>query len=218
MILYAFPISMFSQKVMMVCYEKGIDVTVEAVNPLDGNAANPVLRASPWARVPILVAGDGRVVYESAIIAEYLDGLPGRGPKLFPEDRAACLDVRYYDRVIDLYLIFPFRRLFYATLRPADARSSAMVKDAHEQLDEAYAWLEGQVSKSPWVAGSAFSIADCSAAVALARGAEVYGFESYPAISAYFARLRQRESFRRVQDAARAFTAASAATVARAVA
>lgn len=202
MILYAFPVSIFSQKAMMACEEKSISYTLKEVNPLEPEPGAEYLKLTPWGRVPILVADNGDLVLESAIIAEYLDQSFPIGTRLLPEDPKDCLHVRYLDRAVELYFLAALRRIFYASRNPADRGTQAMLARAHEQLDECYAWLNDQLRGREWIAGSEFSLADCSLAVALNRASRVYPFDRHEPISAYANRAFARPSLARVRAVA----------------
>jgi len=206
MILYVFPISIFSQKAMMACEEKALDYVLREVNPLEpGPDAEHLAQLSPWARVPILISDDQTVVLESSIIAEYVDKRVANGVRLLPEDPAACLHVRYVDRVLEMYFLAALRRIFYASRKPEDRSSQAMLTRAHEQLDETYIWLNQELKEREWVAGDTFSLADCSLGVALNRASLVYPFDRYKSITAYADRIFQRPSLKTVLSVARQY-------------
>ncbi len=79
------PTSPFVRKVMMVALETGLAERIErmptTVAPTKRN--DEVARENPLVKVPALTTDDGLVLYDSAVICEYLDTLHG-GPRLFP--------------------------------------------------------------------------------------------------------------------------------------
>ena len=85
--LYFSPTSPYARKVRIVLHVLGLeaDVALIATNPL-GEAAD--LQAhNPLGKVPALVLGDGRVLYDSRVICEHLDRAARGG--LIPADGEA---------------------------------------------------------------------------------------------------------------------------------
>jgi glutathione S-transferase len=82
----------FVQRVWAVLEEKNIPYQYIEVNPYDKPAS--LLALNPRGLVPTLEAPNGKPLYESNVICEFLDeAYPGRGPRLLPEDsyeRARC--------------------------------------------------------------------------------------------------------------------------------
>jgi len=79
------PRSPFARKVMVFAHEAGLAGSIELVRSVvamrQPNAA--VMRDNPLGKLPTLVLDDGRTLFDSAVICEYLDGLHG-GARLFP--------------------------------------------------------------------------------------------------------------------------------------
>jgi glutathione S-transferase len=73
---------------MIVLHETGLLDRVSCVRTVVAMAAEPnadLLPDNPLAKIPTLVLDDGRTLFDSRVIAEYLDTLHD-GPKLFPND------------------------------------------------------------------------------------------------------------------------------------
>jgi glutathione S-transferase len=77
--------SPFVRKVMITAHETGLAGRIECERVVvSARAANSaVMRDNPLGKIPTLRLEDGSVLYDSAVICEYLDSLHG-GPKLFP--------------------------------------------------------------------------------------------------------------------------------------
>jgi len=105
------PRSPYVRKVMMVAHETGLAGRIELVRSVVAmSQPNPdVLRDNPLGRIPTLVADDGRILFDSAVICEYLDSLHG-GPRLFPPKGAARWQaLRWHalgDGMLDTLIIF----------------------------------------------------------------------------------------------------------------
>jgi glutathione S-transferase len=80
--------SPYARKVLVVAHERGLDSQLTLVT----SAASPVARNpdvvahNPTGKIPTLILDDGTALYDSRVIAEYLDAL--QGPRLFPAGAA----------------------------------------------------------------------------------------------------------------------------------
>ncbi len=72
--LYYSATSPYSRKVRLLAMHHGLDVEIVMTNPLENDAA--FLTINPLAKVPALVM-DGRAIFDSPVIAEYLLKLAG---------------------------------------------------------------------------------------------------------------------------------------------
>jgi len=92
--------SPYSRKVRITLLEKGLGDGVEYIlcNPF--NDAAELKSFNPLGKIPTLVLDDGRVVYDSPVICEYLDTLNGNG-ELVPSDNDARLLVNTWQALAD---------------------------------------------------------------------------------------------------------------------
>ncbi len=128
-------------------------------------------------RMPLLEDA-GRVVAETSIIIEHLQQHHVTGDvRLIPDDPAAALQVRYWDRICDFYVM---------------------------TLLKAYGVRDRQLANTAWLAGRDFSLADCAAAPSLFYAVAYVPFPDGSArLSAYFERLMEQGDVAAVVDAAR---------------
>ncbi len=204
LVLHAHPFAMYCWKALIALHERDVPFAVALV---EGDTSE-LTALWPPTTMPVLV-DDGVVVPESSIVVEHLDG-HGAAPPMVPADRAAALQARRWDRVVDGHLCTPVQKIVGDALRPDDARDPYGVAQAHAALDVAYATLDGQLAGGEhdgWLAGNAFTIADCAAAPALFYAALVHPLDraAHPALAAYRARLQARPSVARVIDSARPY-------------
>lgn len=77
--------SPFVRKVMVSALELGLADRIETVPAKVSPVVrtSPVIADNPLGKVPTLITDDGAVLYDSRVIAEYLDALAGGG-RLFP--------------------------------------------------------------------------------------------------------------------------------------
>lgn len=92
------PGSPYVRKVRIVALEKRLPFDFQRINLLDPNSE--LSGANPLGKIPALIRDNGKALYDSSVIAEYLDGLTP-SPRLIPgslEDRA---EVKRWEAVAD---------------------------------------------------------------------------------------------------------------------
>ena len=79
--------SPFVRKVVVVAHELGIagKIALERVRVTSGEINDGVMHVNPLNKIPTLLLEDGTALFDSAVIAAYLDETHGRG-ELFPRD------------------------------------------------------------------------------------------------------------------------------------
>jgi glutathione S-transferase len=211
LILHFHPLSSFCWKALIALYEKA--VRFEGVVVDLGDPASRARFAAVWplAKMPVLQdTARGETVAEATVVVEYLDLFVGGAPRLIPEDRDLCWQVRMWDRVFDHYVQQPMQKIVGDALRPPDARDPAGVEQARDDLKRTYALLEARLGGAPgdggWFLGEAFTLADCAAAPALFYANCVRPFGAAErGLAAYLARLESRPSVARVLREAEPF-------------
>ncbi len=77
------PLSPFVRKVTVALIETGLEDKVERIPTNVWDPETDIAEDNPLGKIPALVLDDGGVLYDSAVICEYLDSLHD-GDKLFP--------------------------------------------------------------------------------------------------------------------------------------
>ena len=75
--------SPYARKVLVCAAERGLSGSIELIATTPGDPESGLRTENPLDKVPTLIADDGMALYDSPVICEYLDHLPG-GPALFP--------------------------------------------------------------------------------------------------------------------------------------
>jgi glutathione S-transferase len=202
--LYEHPFALYCQKVIVALRERGLDFDVKVEN--EDFTRDDLRELWPIASIPVLRDGD-RVVAETSIIIEYLDGLDGAGPKLIPAGPEEALQARFWDRVCDAYVSDSVQAVVFDALKPEARKDPESVAAARATFATAYDMLEARLAENEWLAGSVFSIADCAAAPGLfyAWAVNPWSEQSYPGITAYYRRLSARRSYAQVIEDARPY-------------
>ncbi|MBY8960312.1 glutathione S-transferase [Pseudomonas sp. MIS38] len=155
------------------------------------------LALNPCAMVPVIQDGDF-TLWESNTIIRYLAGAYG-GADLYPIEPRARARV---DQWIDWQASELNRSWSYAFMslvrQSPDHQDSAALLNGIEQWSQTMGILDQQLQKTgAYVSGDRFSLADIPIGLSVNRWFETpLAHPDYPAVSAYYQRLSQREGFR----------------------
>lgn len=185
--------SPFARKVRIVAHELGISsqLTLTETNPWTDGRLRPL---NPLAKVPTLVLDDGGVLYESAVICEYLDATCGQG-KLFP----SAGDARW--RALMLQALADgacgsATRLFADEHRAPTERSDEMMARLKEAVEAGLDALEAHTGLN----ADAPTIGEISVAAFLGyldfRWPDRDWRATRPALARFAARIEERPSLR----------------------
>jgi len=201
--LYYHPLASYCHKVLIALFEHGLDFERKIID-LGDPADRAVLRALwPPTKFPVIRDHErARDVPESSVIIEYLDHYFAGQGRLIPAQWEAALETRLWDRFFDNHVQSPVQEIVLDRLRSTE-RDLAGERAA---LATAYSMLESRMASRTWMAGDAFSMADCAAAPALFYAATLVPFPpECMHLAAYFERLMARPSVRRVLDEAKPY-------------
>ncbi len=197
--LYYHPVSSYSQKVVMAFNEKGLAFERAIVSLMDPNENAEYRKINPLGKLPLLIDEKaGRTIPESSIIIEYIDRHYPGGTKLIPDDPDLARQVRFKDRMMDLYVNDSMAKIFFDGMRPEGQRDPLGVTQARERLDAIFSLVDKDLADKTWAMGDTFSMADCAAAPALAYCRMVHPFDAHKNLAAYAGRLFERPSFAKV--------------------
>ncbi|MEJ8571480.1 glutathione S-transferase family protein [Microbaculum marinum] len=189
------PRSPFVRKVMIVLHETALIDRVECVRSVVAFMAAPnedVLRDNPLGKIPALVLDDGRTLFDSRVICEYLDGLEGSSA-LFPADPGERVrQLRWMalgDGLTEILLLWRNE-----LLRPAgayDVLTSAFARKVRvcmERLD----------AEAPELGAAPFGIGHIAIVCAVGqldfRFRDSHWREAFPALAEWFGRVGRRDS------------------------
>ena len=164
--------------------------------------ANPnsvVSKYNPLGKIPVLVCDDGRAIYDSSVIVEYLDGLVST-TRLIPEAFIDRIEVKRWEALGDgiadaTVLIIRDERL------PESQRQSAeWYLNQEKKIELGLVTMERDLDSQQFCHGNTFTLADIACGMALGyldrALARIKWRESYPALRALAGRLEQRPSFK----------------------
>jgi len=204
--LHYHPLSSYCHKVLIALDVLGIDVDKRLLNLGDPAERSAFLSLWPTGKMPLLI-DQGRAIPETSIIIEHLQRHHARtGRELIPQDADAALEVRLWDRLFDLHVMTPMQACTADLLRPEAQRDAQAVAQAHDKLRMAYALVDRQLEGRIWIAGEAFSMADCAAAPSLFYAMTYVPMPAqHTRLAAYVDRLMDHPPVARTIDQARPF-------------
>lgn len=88
MLLHSHPASPFSRKVRIAIQLLGLADRVETREADTRDDADPLLQCNPLGKIPALARDDGKPIFDSPVILEYLDHLAGGG-RIIPQEPEA---------------------------------------------------------------------------------------------------------------------------------
>ena len=197
--LYWSPRSPFVRKVMVCAHELGVAERIEKLYTLVSlRKPNPdMLAVNPLGRIPALVLDDGAVLYDSAVICEYLDST--FGPRVFPAEGPARWDAlrrhAFADGMLETGIIWLNERT-----RPAEQQST----DMHEALElKMRSALRAADAEADRLTSSSPDIGDLTLGVVLGyldfRYAHLNWRDAAPRLASAYSVLAARPSLRETE-------------------
>lgn len=194
--------SPYVRKVRLVLEEK--QIPYEYVLAPAATRETLVVPLNPLGKIPVLVGDDGRVVYDSPVIVEYLDGLAAE-PKLIPLNFSDRIDVKRWEALGDgiaeatVLISHDYRK-------PADKRETdAWYEKQRQKIRRGLAAMVKDLGNRSFCYGESFTLADIAAGYALGYLDQVLPEldwrKSYPTLVQLAARLAARDSFRKTLPA-----------------
>ena len=182
-----------SFRILWLLQEMGITPEVKIYAIQDGSMRSPeFLAKSPAGRIPALEI-DGKVIYESGAITEYLcETRPEHGLGRAPGDaeRIPFLEAMHYSETIG-HLIAGLNLQWVFLRDPAD-RSDTVCKIEARRLAATLAPIEQLLAKQDHILASGFSAADTMYGFSLTAAGRYVRLDQFPHIQAYNARMAER--------------------------
>ncbi|WP_048646830.1 glutathione S-transferase [Nitratireductor soli] len=197
--LFFSPASPYVRKVMVSAHEKGVAERIELLDC----AANPVRRdktivaSNPSGKVPTLLLGDGRVLFDSRVICAYVDA-QAETPRLMPEGGDARFAVLTLEALADSILDAAVLARYETAVRPKELLWDAWFNGQMEKIDSGLdalgenwmALLSGPVNTGAIAAGCALGYLDF-------RFPDKDWRTGREALANWFAGFSERDSMRR---------------------
>ena len=189
--------SPYVRKVRLVLLEKNIPHEYLIAPPRE--PSSQVALINPLGRIPALILDDKTCVYDSPVIAEYVDSL-NDAPILIPRTNAlAHMRVKRWealaDGIMDSAVVVRTE-----SMRATDKQEADNISRHNDAITRTLVHAAEQLGQSVWCEGAAITLADLALASALIyldlRQAERDWRGAHPNLELWFARIKQRPSVR----------------------
>jgi len=206
--LYDFELAPNAQRVRVFLAEKGLEVPTQQLNVRDDDQfVEPFTSMNPFHCVPFLELDDGKVIAESMSICRYLEELHPE-PPLFgrtAEERAVIdMWLRRFELDAFIPMLHAVRNhvpMFAGRVVPGTRTDlpqlPVMVTRGKEMMEVFLTRVEPHMAQNEFIAGPDFTIADITGyfTVRMTNALEMDLTTSYPAVTAWFAKVSQRPAF-----------------------
>lgn len=194
--LFGSPGSPFARKVRIVLAEK--QIAHEYIIARGSAPNSPVPPFNPLAKIPTLVRDDGRGLYDSSVIVEYLDAL-GSGPRLIPEAFDARIEVKRWEALGD-GITEATVNINHEYREPKEKqRAPAWFDRQRLKIDRGLAIMNNDLGVEKYCFGGRYTLADIAAGYTLDyldfALPEIEWRKTHPALKRLAERLAERESF-----------------------
>jgi glutathione S-transferase len=155
------------------------------------------LELNPYAKVPVLLDGDG-VIYESAIINEYLDEKYPT-PPLMPADPAKKAKARILIDYGLTHLDAPYQKLRMEMMKDEKDQNKEVIAAAQRELRKLLQRLENEIRDQPFLVGN-FSLVDAALVPRFIRleGFGVLPDTSLKKLGRYIERMKERPAVKAI--------------------
>ncbi len=155
--------SPYVRKVRVVLAEKKIEYRYELDDVWSPDSQIPSV--NPLGKVPTLIMDDGAALFDSRVIAEYLDNLTPVH-KLVPPNGRARVEVKIWevlgDGLLDAAVLVRLEQL-----RTDSQRSPSWIARQMSKVEASLQAMSNAISDKPWCVDSRYSLADISLGCAL---------------------------------------------------
>ena len=191
--------SPYVRKVRLMLLEKNIPHEYSIAPPRD--PGGEVARVNPLGRIPALILDDETCVFDSAVIAEYVDTLNDR-PILIPRmDSIGRMRVKRWEALAD-GIMDSAVAVRTESIRPADKQEADNIVRHNEAITRALTFAADQLGAGEWCEGAAITLADLALVSALIyldlRQPERDWRKLHSNLTQWFARISERASVQAV--------------------
>lgn len=189
--------SPYVRKVRIVMMEKKLECTfvLEDVSSPD----TAISDYNPLGKVPCLVMEDGKILYDSSVIVDYLDTLTPVG-KLLPPGGRARAETKCWEALADGVLDAAILVRLEETKRPAEQQSRDWVAHQIKKVHAGLGAMSNGLGEKPFCCGSAYSLADIAVGCSLGwlsfRFPQIDWRGDFTNLARLFDKLSERPSFK----------------------
>lgn len=192
--LYGSARSPYVLKVLAMLGEKGLAFDFDEVK-----ASGPeVAAANPLGKVPTLIRDDGRPLYDSSVILEYLDGL--KAPRLIPDNHEGRVEARRQEALATGIMDAAVNIIHELREEEGKRKGADYIAKQQGKIDAALDAFEAELGGRDWLGGAAPGLGDvaCGAAlVYLSRARRAVDWRATrPGLARLMEKLAARDAFK----------------------
>jgi glutathione S-transferase len=189
--------SAYVRKARVVLAEKKLDYQFELENVWAPETK--IASSNPLGKVPCLVMEDGSTMYDSRVIAEYLDTLTPVC-KLLPANSRDRANVKVWEALADGVLDAAVLAFLERTWRPGEQQSQAWFDRQMGKVHGGLAVMSENLGEQPFCMGIHYTLADVAVGCTLGwlsfRFPDIAWRDTYPNLARLFDKLSERPSFK----------------------
>lgn len=156
-----------------------------------------IAESNPLCKIPVLVGNDGESIYDSAVIAEYLEAI-APNPSLLPVVGLDRIAVKRWEALADGLLDAAVAILFERR-RESHLQSTAWIQKQEGKIHNALSAMSTGLGELEWCCGHSMTLADVTTGVALGyldyRFPEIVWRNRYPNLVKLYGKLSSWQSF-----------------------
>jgi glutathione S-transferase len=189
--------SPFSRKVRICFFEKKIPYTLNLDDGWDPDSR--LFEINPLGKIPCLILPNGKSIFDSAVIVDYIDGLSSAS-RLIPDNNIERAYVKTFEALADGLLDAAILARRERISRPIGAQNQASIDRQMNKVEQALSHLSSAIGSSQYYHDNKFSLADIAVTCALDwldfRLPKLTWKADHPNLNSYLANLTIRESIK----------------------
>lgn len=188
--------SPYTRKVRVVLAEKRMECAFVVDVPNTENST--VTQYNPLGKIPALVLDDESTLFDSRVIAEYLDSA-SPGNRLIPEEKRPRIQVRRWEALADGCTDAAIAALMEKR-RPVEQQLPEWIARQQGKVDRALQMMADDLAAKTWCTGDFFTLADIAVGCCLGwlelRWPDLPWRRNHPNLARLADKLAQRQSFK----------------------
>lgn len=188
--------SPYTRKVRVVLAEKRMECEFLVDAPNTENST--IIQYNPLGKIPALVLDDESTLFDSRVIAEYLDSA-SPGNRLIPEEKRPRIQVRRWEALADGCTDAAIAVLMEKR-RPVEQQLPEWITRQQGKVDRALQMMADDLAAKNWCTGDFFTLADIAVGCCLAwmelRLPDLPWRRNHPNLARLADKLALRQSFK----------------------
>jgi glutathione S-transferase len=185
-----------SQRVLWCLEELGVDYEIvkHQRDPQTNLAPESLKRVHPLGKAPVM-RDDGRVMFESGAILDYLVRKYGRGRLAPSQGSDEWLRYNEWLHYAEGSAMLPVMMKLYLS-RLGEA-AGPLLPRVHGEIENHFGFLDGELAHSDYFAGREFTAADIQLSFVIQAARMLYGLDKFPNLAGFLERVQARPAYQR---------------------